>query len=469
LTKDVATIRLAIWVGLVGLIAPVSAGGGDKSADDHGGSDSRFSDEPVPLAIDLMPERPKPLLELGAPFLGTGNLHPGFELPTGAVWQPSVLVFGTYRTAIQAFDNRDETVSEWAHRLDLFLEFRFSGTERLLFGFRPLDDDGRFTSFNFHPRENNDWQTEFNGEVNTLFFEGDFGEIFPNLDPEDRHLLDIGFAVGRQPIFIQEGMMINDFLDGVGFVRNTLLPFGTSNYRMTTFYAWNDVHRGNNFQGNNVEDETAQLWGLFTEADTPTSTINLDFAYVSSRHTGEAFYAGLSAVQRIGQINTAFRANASFPVTGESEQNTRGYLFFGEVSWTPHHTDDIMYVNGFYGLDQYSSAARDPTAGGPLGRTGILYAAVGLGRYGSALSNQADDAYGVSVGYQKIFDIRRQLIVEVGGRKDTDNSNRGQAAIGARYQQAFGQHMIMQFDTFAAATEGDESSFGARLEFLFKF
>ncbi len=475
--RNASGIALVVGLTLLGMVTSAVAGGdsdgdkhrNDKHKDDMEKSASRFSDVPIPLAIDLVPKRPKPLLELGAPFLGTGNIDPGFILPTGAVWQPSLLVYGTYRTALQSFDDGNTKFSEWTNRLDLFFELRLTGTERLLVGIRPLDQDGRFTSFNLQPKGDNDWQTEFNGEIQTLFFEGEFGEIFPNLDLDDSLGLDIGFSVGRQPIFIQEGIMINDFLDGVGFVRNTMLPSGTSNLRMTTFYAWNEVHRGNNFQGNNVDDERAQLWGLFTQADLPISTIDVDFVYVHSGGTGDAFYAGVSAVQRIGHYNTAFRVNGSFPTTGESDQNTRGILFFGEVSWTPHHTDDIVYVDGFYAIDRYSSAARDPATGGPLGRTGILYSAVGLGRYGSALSNQASDAYGLSIGYQRLFGFRSQLIVEIGGRKDTDNSNTGQAAVAARYQHAFGQHMILQLDAFAGASEQTNAMYGGRIEFLFKF
>ena len=68
-------------------------------------SASRFPDEPIPLKLEGFPQRPKPILELGAPFLGTGTLDPGFEMPGGAVWQPAFLVYGTYRSAIQTFDD----------------------------------------------------------------------------------------------------------------------------------------------------------------------------------------------------------------------------------------------------------------------------------------------------------------------------------------------------------------------------
>ena len=48
----------------------------------HGGDhSSRLSDENIPLQIEGFPQRPKPIIELGEPFLGTGTLDPGFRLP----------------------------------------------------------------------------------------------------------------------------------------------------------------------------------------------------------------------------------------------------------------------------------------------------------------------------------------------------------------------------------------------------
>ncbi|MEE9295603.1 MAG: hypothetical protein V3W34_11665 [Phycisphaerae bacterium] len=490
--------------------SPAKGGGRTGQADDH----NRISDDYekyTPNYEDNRFHRPFFTLDFGRELFKppggvalfkrkegepgfTGFLEPGetgleFTLPTGAVWQPSFLIFGTYRTALQTFDDGNTKLAEWANRLDIFLELRLTGTERILVGVRPLDQDGRFTSLNFQPQFDNDWQTEFNGRITSLFIEGEFAELFPNLDKSDFMPLDVGFSVGRQPIFVQEGMLINDpSMDAVGLVRNTLLPAGTSNLRLTCLYAWDEINRGNNFAGNNIEDETAQLWGLFTQIDTKLSTINLDVAYVDSRRTGSAFYAGLSAVQRVGHINTSFRALGSFPTTGEIDpdpraeegqirdrreaaQNTRGYLFFSELSWTPPHTHDLLYVNTFYGIDRFASAARDPTTGGPLGRTGILFAAVGLGRFGSALSNQADSAYGASIGYQKFLDKdhRRQLIVEFGGRKETSGESEGEAGAAARYQWALGQQTVIQIDAFAAAREHTSASYGARVEFRFMF
>ena len=430
-------------------------------------STSRFPDEPIPLKLEGFPQRPKPILELGAPFLGTGALDPGFEIPGGAVWQPSFLVYGTYRSALQTFDNGETQFSEWVHRLDLFGNLQLTGTERLLVGLRPLDQDGRFTGYGFEPGGNSDgWFDEFNGRVTTLFFEGDFGELFPNLDRSDFSSNDWGFSVGRQPLVFQEGLLINDTVDGVALVRDTLVPKGGSDLRLTFFYGWDNIHRDNN-----DEDGGTNMFALFTESDFPTSTYQFDAIYIQDDDDStDGLYWGAGAIQRIDHFNTAFRVLGSHALNSESPEVSDGYLFFGEVSWTPPHSQDLVYVNGFWGIDEFASAARGPDAGGPLGRTGILFAAVGLGQYGAALGNRADESVGGALGYQMFFDhTRKQLILEAGGRSGTDGDNEDMMALGARYQQAMGQHAILQFDVFGSIPEEGDNMWGARVELQIKF
>ena len=443
---------------------------------DHGhggdghGRTSRISDTAVP-DIEMHPrmQRPKPLLELGAPFLGTGKIEQGIELPTGAVWQPQFVVFGTYRTAVQVFDNGIDTQAEWANRLDLFGNLQLSGTERLLVGIRPLDDDNVFTGYYFKP-DDADLDGFENGtslELSTLFFEGDVGEIFPNADPTDRGSLDLGFSIGRQPLFYQEGLLINDDIDAVGIIRNTLLPVGGSDLQATFVYGWNEIHRGNNQEANDTN-----LFGLFTQADLPLRTVNVDLVYV---HDDEAdnsgFFWGASSVQRIGHYNTAFRLVGSHATENETAAVQDGVVAFGEVSWTPAWGHDLVYVNGFVGFDNFRSAARGPATGGPLGRTGLLFAAVGLGRYGAALDNNADRSVGAAMGYQMFLDEqhRQQIVLEGGVRVGTDDSQDSAIAGGARYQRAFGQNYILQLDAFVGARESRDMLVGSRVEFRIEF
>lgn len=433
-------------------------------------SESRLSDRPLPLQVEDVPERPALLLELGDPFLGAGPFGPEVELPTGAVWRPSLWVFGTHRMAAQTIDDGATRVSEWAHRLDLFANLKLSASERLLIGLRPLDRENRFTGLSFEP--DGGFQDELNAVVRTLFFEGDLGEIVPALDREDTGMLDVGFSVGRQAVLFQDGILINSGglgnPDAVSLVRNNLQLPGTSNVRLSAFYAWGNVYRDNNRL-----DRDAQLFGLFTETDFPVTTIDLDLVYLEAgEDTGDAWFAGLRGVQRIGPFNTTLTFNASLPTTRETPQTSRGTLVFNEISWTPPHTRDFLYLNTFWGIGEFSSAIRGPETGGPLGRTGILFAAVGLGQYGAALGNQADNAAGGSLGYQAFFNrTRQQLVVELGGRKNTNNQvDNGEAyAAGFRYQHAIGRHVVAQVDAFGAVQEGRDPSYGARLEWLTKF
>ena len=461
-------LRVCLLAMVCGLLTQ-SAAGAPPSDDDHaddGHPLDEFPDEEIPLKLDGFPERPQPILELGAPFLAPGEIGGGFELPTGAVWQPSLLVFGTYRSALQTYNDGNQTITEWANNFDLFANLQLSGTERVLFGMRPFEHSGEFVGYTFNPDEDEGWNDEFSERITHLFFEGDFGEIFPGLDPEDSKSLDWGFSIGRQPINFQDGMLINDSLDGVGITRNTVLFDGGSDLRATFFWAWDDIDRNDNEQ-----DGEANLFGLFNEIDFPESTLALDVVYVQDNDSvADGFFIAASAVQRIGTTSTTFRILNSSSIHEDTDAVRDGTLLFSEISWTPHHTDDIVYLNAFLGIDEFSSAARDPLAQGPLGRVGVLYEAVGLGNYGAPLGNRPDDSVGVAIGYQMFMDDdRRQIVFELGARQDIDDSDRGAVAAGMSFQQAIGRNMILRSDAFAAGYEDAGPGFGIRFEILWKF
>jgi len=426
--------------------------------------DPRLSDVPIGLQLDDVPSRPHPILELGDPFLGTGPIRRGIEIPTGAVLQPSLLVYGTSRLAASAVDLGDTRSSEVAARIDLFANLQLSGTERVLVGIRPLDQGGRFTSYVFEPSALEGWENELNARITTLFFEGDVGELFPGLDPEDEGTLDLGFAVGRQMLTLQEGLLLDDRIDAFGLTRNSLRPPGFSNLRLTGLFAWDEIHRDDG-----SEDRSAKLFGLLAEGDRETSTVSLDMLYLlDTGGTSDAAFVGLGSVQRIGHWSTSFRAAGSFPFHGESAETGRGGVFLGELSRNVRGSEDLVYLNGYYGLEDFSSASRAPELGGPLGRVGILFAAVGLGSYPAPISNEPDDSFGGALGYQWFNDDQRtQWIVEVGGRENT-RSEKGELALATRFSRALGKHIVFRMDGFVATRESDSPSSGFRTELLLK-
>lgn len=445
------------------LFTPLSAEAADKDR-------SRFSDEPAPLQIEDFPKRPKPLLELGDKFLGNGNLQDGFTLPSGAVWHPSFWMYGNFRSAVQTFDNGTTRVTEWANDLNLFGNLQLAATERVLIGFRPLRDNnnGRFAGYNFEPNHRGVEQFNENSlQPQTLFFEGELGELFPKLDQADKLSLDYGISVGRQPLQLQDGILVNDdSLDMLAITRNALLPSFGSHMRISGLFAWNEIERGNN-----IEDSSAYMFGLDGFVDLPKSTIEADLLYVSSRNQGDGFFAGIGAIQRIGKVATTFRVNQSIATENAGAGVQSGTMLFAEMSIEPAYTHNVLYLNGYWGIDDFTSAIRGPNAGGPLGRTGLMFAAVGLGSYGSPLSNVGQRSVGGALGYQMFFgDLRRrQLTFELGALTPTDGRNGSASALGTRYQQALGQRTVLIVDAFGAMQENAREAFGGRLEFLVKF
>ncbi|MFT4586021.1 MAG: hypothetical protein ACI9VS_002352 [Candidatus Binatia bacterium] len=429
------------------------------------------ADEPPKLKFSDFPRRPRPLIELGDKFLSEGNLRKGFTLPTGAVWTPNLWVYGNFRSAVQSFDSgAAPRSSEWVNRLDLFGNLELSPTERVVIGIRPFDHKGDFTGFNFEPATRRGFEENFNAtsfQPRTLFFEGEFGEIFPGLDDGDRLSLDYGISVGRQPLRLQDGLLLDDdALDLLAFTRNAILPRGGSHLRVSTLFGWNEVDRGNN-----AEEQGSYLLGLDSFLDLKRSTIEWDLLYVLSRNQSDGFYAGLGAIQRLGKLNTTFRVAQSVAIEQENARVGTGTLLFSEFSYTPSHTHDIAYLNGFWGINEFTSAGRDPFAGGPLGRAGLTFAAVGLGRYGSPLNNRAANTAGGALGYQLFLGERRrrQVVAEIGVVTSTNGDANAAQAVAARYQQAFGRRTVLVLDAFGALREDSRESYGGRLEFLIKF
>lgn len=435
---------------------------------------SALSEKPAPLQLEGFPDRPKPIIEIGQnPFLGRGPIAPGITLPTGAVWQPVFLVFGTARTALQTFDNGTGQITEWANRLDLYGNLYLTPTERLLIGFRPLDRDGLdYSGYRFDPRQG--LKNDLNAYITTLFFQGDFGELFPNLDPNDTKGLDLSFAIGRQPLSFQDGIMINeDVIDAFGLTKTSNFFLGASSWRTTGIFAWNELNRNNN-----VRESSAKLFGLFNTADYAADTIDLDFAYVNAEADtgGDGFYVGVGDTRRFGLINSTTRINASFALDQETSAVSNGVLLFQQLSTTLPDSKDIVYLDAFWGIADYSSAARGPDRGGPLGQTGILFAAQGLGAYGAPLGNRANDAVGAAIGYQKFLGgADKQLTFELGGRVGTRDpkffaSNQPDTIAGAiRYQMKLNQHLVLIFDTFIGFPEDRATAYGFRSEILVKF
>jgi hypothetical protein len=439
---------------------------------------SRLSDEPIPFhGPGEIPDRPNLLMELGDKFLDTGNLFPGFTLPGGAVWQPRLWTYSIYRTALQTFENgRTPRSSAWVHRYDLYANLQLTGTERIFVGFRPLDNN-RFLEFT---RLELEQQTGFRGEFNlnlrNFFFEGDLGSLFPNLDFKGMRPIDLGFSVGRQNINFQDGVMINDDMDVLSLTRNNLrLPFiPASNIRVTTLWGWNGSDRGGGNSPLNRGGPQADVLGLFTSLDLHKSTVNFDWTYViDDKPTGgDATNLGVSVIRRyvvphLGYVNSTLRANTSIAHEAKTAAAGTGTVLSSELSWTPHSSDDNIYVNSFWAIGNFTQAGREPILGGALAPLGILFASPNLGDFRSELVGSSQDVVGGAIGYQAFWNYHHtNLTLELAGTKDTGGGT-DQIGVGFQFQQKLSQHVQFQVDGHYGVQEEGGPRWGGRTELLF--
>ncbi len=442
---------------------------------EHHSTTTELDDEPK--GLQPIPDRPPLIFELNELFLGKGSLKPGIETHHGAVWRPALWVFGQFRTAVQYFDRGAEPTVDWDNRLDLFAQLNLSGTERVLAGLRPLDEEvGGGRNFSGYDMKNGDGLDGWNGKLQTLFFEGDIGEIFPRLDPFDVKALDLGFSVGRMPLLAQQGLLINeDMIDAVTVTRNNLYGHGNINLRATGVYSWSGINRNSVVGRSNDYDPSSEMIAILTESDYFKRTINLDAAYVYGDPVfGEVFTVAASSIRRFhgfeNTYNSSLHVLASFPDGPTTDYADQGELIFSQLSWTPHHTEDLVYLNTFWAIDQFTSPARGPLLGGPRGLAGILFAGVNLGRYSAPINVTTDNVVGADLGYQWFFGAtREQLIWEVGGVMDTDGNERDTIGTAMRFQKAFGHHTVLVVDGFVTKREGQPVAQGARTELLIKF
>ncbi len=107
-----------------------------------------------------------------------------------------------------------------------------------------------------------------------------------------------------------------------------------------------------------------------------------------------------------------------------------------------------------------------------MGRAGLNFAGQGLGRYAAPVMNFAQDAVGGALGFQAVLDgelARRQVIFELGARKDTNNEDTDTLSLLTRFQQAFGRHTLLQLDLFGSVGEERSPGWGGRMEWRYAF
>jgi hypothetical protein len=130
---------------------------------------------------------PRPPIEIGRQQYTSGSYEESSTL-LGAKnpLLPGLAVYGDWRTAVAYNSNGGKDIAQVATRLNLDVDFKFTGTERIHAFFTPLQKNNEFTRYEFGGGDGNDrFNDELDAEPQTLFFEGDFGSLYTGFSGQE--------------------------------------------------------------------------------------------------------------------------------------------------------------------------------------------------------------------------------------------------------------------------------------------
>ena len=433
----------------------------------------------------------RPLMELGHPLyhegpFGEGGTWLGRKNPT----LQQVLLYGDARF-VGAYADDDipggdgKTANERvAARLNLDLDWKITGTERVHVLFRPLDRKGNFTHYDFQggPEPDGKGSTSpINGNIVTGFLEGDLGALAQGFSGSYNHL-DLPFAIGLIPLQFQNGIWVNDAFTGVAATIPAMNSPKLDIPNMdVTFFAGGDKVSSGAAPG---DDHKTRVIGVATFADTREGYWEGGYGYLYDDRGGiddASFHSVTASFTRRygGWLSNSVRVLGAFGQQAPSAgpRSAGGALLLVENSLiTSKPYTLIPYLNLFIGSDTPQPLVRDPGAGGVLSNTGMVFEADGLSGF-PTLDASGKRAAGGAFGLEYLFGLDQQLVAEVGGLQRTGSSAPNDSSdygLALRYQIPFAKRLIFRFDAIAGrVNQGDPLAerdiSGARVELRVKF
>ena len=409
----------------------------------------------------------RPLLELGQPWYQLGQLSPGSSLlGHHNNLNPQFLIFGDYRQAYASNTVNADNVSQVAFQLNTFWSLFLTGTERLVTGVSPLTQGGDNTRILLDD-DVIELETDFDFDFGYL--EGDLGGITGGFVNKTLPF-DLPFSVGLTPIFVQNGIWINDALEGIFLTlpaRNSP-RFNISNMDITFAFIYDQIDSAA-FHGDN---SAAKAYAFFFFIEALNGYIEADYAFLEDRDVLDRSYhnIALAYTRRFGRFishSTRVIANAGQEVSA-GDQTADGVLLLSENSLITRHPYTVIpYFNFFAGFDTPQSFAGDQE----LTNTGILFESDNLTGF-PTLDVRAQDTFGYAVGLNLLAqDFSQQLILETAAvfRGDDSDLAGDQFGVGMRYQLPVSNSWIFRTDGMYGFFRGDDDDFGVRVEMRKKF
>ena len=416
----------------------------------------------------------RPLLEIGRPWYQLGQLSPGYKfLGAKNLVVPQFIVHGDFRSAVSSATQNADNQNFWSFEANLFFDFKFTSTERIVFNMTPFDNGVNNSKFLLD--RDFDFDNRLNPNINFGYLEGDLGALWGGLVGENLPF-DAPFAAGFMPLLFQNGVWLEDAFVGVAYTipaRNSPL-LDISNMDITFFYAWDEV------TSPAFPDDDVDLFGIAAFVEAMGGYFELDYAFLEDQNQArDLSYHNISIAysRRYGRfISNSIRVIANAGQESKTQQQTAdGVLLLIENSFTTANPlTFVPYFNMFAGFDRPQSAARAGFAGGVLRNTGILFETDGMTGF-PTLDDTGNDTYGGAIGFNILAkDFSQQLILEaayvgVHGNDLTRNARGDQYGLGFRYQLPITNADLIRLDGIIGFFENDNNVNGIRLEYRHKW
>jgi hypothetical protein len=423
-------------------------------------------------------EPPRPLLELGreqytSGAYGKSSTLLGEKNPL----LPGLSIYGDWRTAIAYNNNKNKDIAQIATRLNLDVDFKITGTERIHAFFTPLQKNNQFTRYEFG---GSDGDKKFNGEFDpepqTLFFEGDFGSLYSGFSGKEASF-DLPFTVGLFPLFLQNGIWANDAILGgaVSIPARNSKALGLANFDVTFFGAVNDVDNAGIIGANAGDNNNTNLYGATAFIDAFDGYIETGYGLIQGRDEQDGllthFLTGAYTRRYYNAVSNSTRVFANFGEDPQGESD--GLAIISENSLITGLPSTLLpYANFFVGFGNPQPLV-DGNGAGILKNVGINFETDALTGY-PKLDDTGSNAWGGAIGMQYLFDLDQQLAFEVAMvqpfKDDGIGAQDAQYGFGVRYQIPLDRAWLFRADATYQILEGeDENNFGIRAELRRKF
>ena len=433
-------------------------------------------------------EPPRPPVELGRQQYTSGlydesstlfgNLNPLL---------PGLAIYGDWRTAIAYNSNNGKDIAQIATRLNLDVDLKITGTERIHAFFTPIQKNNQFTRFEFGGGDGDKKFTdEFDPNPQTLFFEGDLGSLYSGFSGSPASF-DVPFTVGLFPLFLQNGIWANDAVLGgaVSLTAKNSKKLGLANYDVTFFAAFDNVDNVGILGPNK---HNANLYGVTTFIDAFGGYIEAGYGLLQGvddpvmRFETSAPLRGVdgqlthfvTAAYTRRYANTLSNSTRVFANFGNGE-NDEGVAIISENSLISGLPSTLLpYANFFVGFKNPQPLV-DGNGAGILKNVGINFETDALTGY-PKLNDTGSNAYGGAIGLQYLFNLDQQLVFELATVQPFGDpifgigAARPQYAFGVRYQIPIDRAWLFRADATYQIVEGsDKDTFGFRAEIRRKF